>query len=240
MNQLRTLLFLFLLAPLALCEDANQLEPILAKPDEVFLKMDFDEDFTVGDDHPALRCKNGTRWAAKDGVLVGIESSAEFQAEKKAAGDGHTGTAPQLIVPGSPRDVILKYSFKIVGGKRLRGSPMMESGHHLRYIQFGADGTSILTGREKKVIANSDFVVALDQWHHVMIEVKGDEFLVRFQDGPTIYGRDPAIAADCPTKYDIRFTATDKGVIQVDNLTIWHAGETANGWPTAREALLKK
>ena len=240
MNQLRTLLFLFLLAPLALCEDANQLEPILAKPDEVFLKMDFDEDFTVGDDHPALRCKNGTRWAAKDGVLVGIESSAEFQAEKKAAGDGHTGTAPQLIVPGSPRDVILKYSFKIVGGKLQRGLPMIESGHHLRYLRWGAKATSILTGRENvKTLAESDFVLEFDHWYHVMVEIKGDEFLARFQDGPTIYGQDESVAVDVPN-YDIRIYATDNGVIHIDNLTIWHAGDTMESWSAARETLLKK
>lgn len=236
----RTLLFLFLLAPAVMGGEANRLEPILAQPGEVFLKMNFDEDFNVGADHASFRAINGTRWAAKNGVLVGTESSAEFQAEKKAAGDGHNGTNAQLQVKGSPRDFIFKYSFKITGGRKAKGSPMMESGHHLRYIHFGAEGTSILTGRERKLIAKSDFVLELDQWYHVMIEVKGDEFLVRFQDGPTIYGRDPSIAADCPTKYDIRFTATDKGVITIDNMTIWNAGETTDGWPAAREALLKK
>ena len=236
----RTLLFLFLLAPAVMGGEANQLEPILAKPGEVFLKMDFDEDFTVGDDHPAFRSKNGTRWAAKEGVLLGIESTAEYQAEKTAAGDGHTGTAPQLIVPGSPRDVILKYSFKIVGGKLARGMPMIESGHHFRYLRWAGDGTRIPTGREKvKTLAESDFVLEFDHWYHVMIEIKGDEFLARFQDGPTLYGRDESVAVDVPN-YDIRLYGTDNGLIQVDNMTIWHAGETADGWPVAREALLQK
>lgn len=216
--------------------EQNNLTPMLATPGQVHLKMNFDDDFVIRKGHKLFTLGQGTRWEAKDGVLVGTESSPEYQAKKKAQGNGHLGTAPRLQFPNSPRDVILKYSFKIVGGQGTKLLPMIEAGHHLRRIYFGAEGSRILVDHEKTTIAENDFVLQTDKWHHVMLEIKGDEFLVRFQDGPTLYGTHPSVGAEF-ANYNIGITATNKGTIHIDNMSIWQASKTQPGWPVEKEKI---
>lgn len=217
--------------------ESNLLEPVLANPGKVHLKMDFNEDFVVKRGHEFFTLGQGTTWRADGGMLVGTESSPEYQAKKKAQGNGHLGTAPRLQFPNSPKDVILKYSFKIVGGQKTKLLPMIEAGHHLRRIYFGETESRILVDHEKTTIAKSDFVLQTDQWYHVMLEIKGNEFLVRFQDGPTIFGTDPGVGAEFEN-YNIGITATNKGTIYIDNMTIWHAGEIQESWATKKAKLV--
>jgi hypothetical protein len=227
------------IAHYAAAADQNRLAPILASPGKVHLEMDFEKDFVVKNGHKFFTLGQGTTWVAKAGVLVGTESSPKYQAKKKAQGNGHLGTAPRLQFPNSPKDVILKYSFKIVGGKGTKLLPMIEAGHHLRRIYFGAEGSKILVEHEKTTIAENDFVLKTDKWHHVMIELKGDEFLVRLQDGPTLYGRHPGVGAEFGN-YNIGITATNKGTIYIDNMTIWHAGEIQKSWADTKKSLEQK
>lgn len=214
----------------------NQLEPVLAKPGKVHLKMDFNQDFVVEKGHKFFKLGQGTRWQAKDGMLVGTQSSPEYQAKKKKEGKGHLGTAPRLQFPDTPKDVILKYSFKIVGGKSTKLLPMIESGHHLRRIYFGAEGSRVLVEHEKTAIAENKFVLQTDKWYHVMLEIKDNDFLVRFQDGPTLYGNHKGVGADFQN-YNIGITATDKGTMQIDNMTIWHAGDYQATWPATKQGM---
>lgn len=223
-------------AQYALAADLNQLTPILAEPGKAVLKFDFDKDFVVKKGDEFFVCGQGTTWEAKQGVLVGTESTPQYQAKKKAEGDGHLGTAPRLQIKNSPRDVILKYSFKIVGGNTTNLLPMIESGHHLRRIYFGSTGSQILVDHEKKTIADNKFVLQQDQWYHVMVEIKGNEFLVRFQDGPSVYGSDPGVGAEF-ANYNIGITATDKGTIYIDNMTLWQAGDTQTNWQATKAKL---
>lgn len=212
-----------------LSAESNRLEPIMARPARVYLQMDFSEDFVVKRGHEFFAAGQGTTWKSSEGLLIGTQSAPEYQAKKKAEGKGHLGTAPRLQFPNSPRDVILKYSFKIVGGQRTKLLPMIEAGHHLRRIYFGAEGSKILVDHEKTTVAENDFALQLDQWYHVMLEIKGNEFLVRFQDGPTLYGKHPGVGAEF-TNYNIGITATNKGTIYIDNMTIWHAGDVLESW----------
>lgn len=231
----------FVLGSLSLTVSAeeNRLEPVLANPGKVHLKMDFNKDFTVEKGHKFFKLGQGTRWGAKGGMLVGTESSPEYQAKKKLKKKGHLGTTPRLQFPNSPKDVIIKYSFKIEGGKKTKLIPMIEAGHHLRRIYFGDDGSKILVDHEKTTIADDDFVLELGKWYHIMLEIVGDEFLVRFQDGPTIYGKDPGVGVKF-ANYNIGITATNKGTMYIDNMTIWHAGAVKNSWPTTKKSLKLK
>jgi len=217
-------------------EDTNDLVPILAETADVFLENDFNEDFVVKKGHPIFRLGQGTTWESKDGLLVGTQSSPEYQAKKKEQGNGHLGTAPRLQFDGSPKDVIIKYSFKISGGKFTKLLPIIEAGHHLRRVYFGEEGTQILVDHETKAIAESDFALELDKWYHVMVEIKGDEFLVRFQNGPTIYGEDKGVGAEF-ANYNIGITATNLGTIVIDNMTIWKAGGLKKDWAKTKETL---
>ena len=222
------------LARFAAAADKNDLIPILAKPGKVHLEMDFDKDFVVKEGHEFFTLGQGTAWEAKDGMLVGTESSPEYQAKKKAEGNGHLGTAARLQFPNSPKDLILKYSFKIVGGKKTKLLPIIEFGHHLRRVYFGPEGSKILVDHETTTIAESDFVLQPEEWYHLMLEIKNDEFLIRFQDGPTLYGKDPGVGAEF-ANYNIGVTATDKGIIYIDNMTIWYAGEVQEGLGSKEE-----
>ncbi len=232
-------LFLSLvLTQYAFSADANRLTPILAVPGKVLLEMDFEKDFVVKKDHEFFILGQGTTWEAKQGLLVGSESTPEYQAKKKAAGDGHLGTAPRLQIRNSPQDVILTYSFKIVGGKSTALLPMIEAGHHLRRIYFSSTGSQILVDHEQTTIAENDFVSQQDQWYHVMLEIKGNEFLVRFQNGPTLYGNHPGVGAEFEN-YNVGITATDKGIMYIDNLTIWHASDVQQSWEAAKAKIGK-
>jgi hypothetical protein len=235
---IRNLFILTLLAQATSAADTNKLQPVLTTPSKVHLEMDFNKDFTVSKGHQFFTLGQGTRWAAKGGVLVGTESSPEYQAKKKKSGKGHLGTAPRLQFPNSLKDVIIKYSFKIVGGKKTKLLPMIEAGHHLRRIYFGDDGSKILVDHEKTTIADDAFVLKLDRWYHIMLEIKGDEFLVRFQDGPTLYGRDKGVGLEF-ANYNIGTTATNKGTMYIDNMTIWHAGAVKASWAEVRKGLGK-
>lgn len=237
LRNVSTLIFIFSFAQIGSGEDSNNLTPVLAEPGKVHLKMDFDKDFVVAKGHEFFTLGQGTTWQAKEGMLVGTESSPEYQAKKKAQGNGHLGTAPRLQFPNSPKDVILKYSFKIVGGKGTKLLPIIEAGHHLRRIYFGSEGSSILVDHEKTTIAESDFVLKTDKWYHVMLEIKDNEFLVRFQDGPTIYGNHPGVGAEF-ANYNIGITATDQGAIFIDNMTIWHAGAVQKSWEATKQELV--
>ncbi|MDF1740967.1 MAG: hypothetical protein P1U86_17525 [Verrucomicrobiales bacterium] len=219
--------------------EANRLTPILAEPGDVFLADDFEEDYVVKKGHPIFKLGQGTTWESKDGLLIGTQSTPEYQAKKKAAGNGHLGTAPRLQFSGSPKDVIIKYSFKISGGKFTKLLPIIEAGHHLRRIYFGPDGSKILVDHEKTTIAESDFVLELDKWYHIMVEIKDNEFLVRFEDGPTIYGEDKGVGAEF-ANYNIGITATNLGTIYIDNMTIWKAGVEKSDWAEKRAALSSK
>jgi hypothetical protein len=143
-------------------DDSNQLKPVLATPGKVHLQMDFARDFTVKKGHGFFVCGQGTTWVANDGMLVGTQSSPEYQAKKKQQGNGHLGTAPRLQFPNSPKDVILKYSFKIVGGKKTKLLPIIEAGHHLRRIYFGSAGSQILVDRRKRFHLADRHVVPRD------------------------------------------------------------------------------
>lgn len=217
-------------------EDTNKLAPILAEVGEVFLENDFNEDFVVKKGHPIFKLGQGTTWESKEGMLVGTQSTPEYQAKKKEQGNGHLGTAPRLQFGGSPKDVIIKYSFKISGGEFTKLLPIIEAGHHLRRIYFGPEGTKILVDHEKTTIAESEFVLELDKWYHVMVEIKDDEFLVRFQDGPTIYGEDKGVGAEF-ANYNIGITATNLGTMHIDNMTIWNAGDVKKDWSKTKETL---
>lgn len=228
----------FLLLPYASAADSNHLVPILAKPGKIHLEMNFDKDFVVKKDHQFFKLGQGTQWEAKEGMLVGTESSPEYQAKKKAQGKGHLGTAPRLQFPNSPKDVVLRYSFKIVGGKGTKLLPMIEAGHHLRRIYFGPQGSQILVDHEKTTVAENDFVLQTDQWYHVMLEIIGDEFLIRFQDGPSLYGNHPGIGADF-ANYNIGITATNNGTLFIDNMTIWHVDDVQANWAQAKNEFMK-
>ncbi len=230
------LIYSLLLVHSVSAADANPLTPIMASPGKVHLEMDFDKDFVIKRGDKLFALGQGTQWEAKDGMLVGKQSKPEYQAKKKAEGNGHLGTAPRLQFPDSPKDVILKYSFKIVGGKGTKLLPIIEAGHHLRRVYFGAEGSEILVDHEKVSVAKNDFVLEDDQWYHVMVEIKGNEFLVRFQDGPSLYGNHPGIGAEFEN-YNIGITATDKGTMYIDNMTIWHAGAIQEDWEATRSKL---
>jgi hypothetical protein len=235
---IRFLLFTYvLLAAPTFAEEANSLTPIMVRPEKVHLEMDFEEAFALKPKHKFLKAGQGTTWQTIEGVLVGTQSSPAYQAKKKAAGNGHLGTAPRLQLPGTPKDVIVKLSLKIVGGKGTKLLPMIEAGHHLRRVYFGSQGSQILVDHEKTVVAENDFVLKTGRWYHIMLEIKDDEFLVRLQDGPTLYGKGSGIGAGFDN-YDLGIAANDKGTISIDNLTVWQAGDYLENWETTKQNLV--
>ena len=227
---------LFIFVPLLLCGDTSTLKPIFLNPGKVFLKDDYNKDMTIVKGDPFYVLGQGTRWSAQNGVLVGIQSTPEYQKKKKATGKGHLGTIPRLQISNTPKDLIFAYSIKLEGGKISALCPMVEFGHHLRRVYFGAEGTKMLVNHEASTLAESDFKIQMDTWYHVMIEIKGNEFLLRIQDGPTFYGNSEYVGMEF-ANYNIGITGTTKGTVYLDNLTIVEAGSVKRDWAVTKRSL---
>ena len=222
----RTAIFITLLFSLNTIAEQGDLSPVLVEKGALFLQENFADINNIAE-HKILKNRQGTTWVVENGILVGSQSSQQFQTEKAKKGRGHTGTTPRLQFVGSPKDFIIKYDFKINEGRTTKLIPMIESGHHLRRLYFGSKSTQILTENEKTIVTETGFTLKQDTWYQILIEIKDNEMQtqIKEKDGQTItlYGKHQGIAKK-HKNYDIGITGPNTGFIYIDNLSVWSAG----------------
>lgn len=80
-----------------------------------------------------------------------------------------------------------------------------------------ADADKLLVGRT----AAFPMKIETNQWHHLVMEIVGDEMRVSLDDKPAGYLKSPGIAH--PTKSRFHFTISGKDV-SLDDVKIWAAG----------------
>ncbi len=67
-----------------------------------------------------------------------------------------------------------------------------------------------------------------------MIEFMVDEVVVQFQDGPTLYAKDATLKANPPV---IGLTGTRKGIIFIDNMSLYQAVGISDQWSRNKQRL---
>ncbi|MFK8113169.1 MAG: hypothetical protein AB8B91_13255 [Rubripirellula sp.] len=212
----------------------NALRPIMNVPDEQVYASDFSVAGPL--DKSVWQIRQGTRWKVADGVLRGQQSSAEYQAQKA----DHKGFDPRIKSLQTPRQFIAKFSVRFLEGEETNLLPIIEFGHHNVRLKFSETGVVMLADHEAVQLAETQ-EVSLNRgvWHHVLAERRGDQFIVQFADGPTLYAKHKSLAIPIADQSDgLGIAGTRKGFVEIDNVTLWSIKpEAAAGWQAARAKL---
>ncbi|MEE2796674.1 MAG: hypothetical protein VYA49_04755, partial [Planctomycetota bacterium] len=163
--------------------------------------------------------RQGTRWSIEQGVLRGRPSSKEYQASRTH----HYGYEPRVSVPVTPAEFLAGFSFRFVGGEESDIVPFVEFGHHVCRIKFSSEGTFILVDHETlKVAESADFKYVPGKWYHALAELKGDEFVIQFVDGPALYVKHECLAkANSSGGNGLGLAGPKDGTVELDNVSIW-------------------
>jgi hypothetical protein len=222
---------LALAAATALSALGEELRPILAQPNQVLLKEDFGK---PGDDVKAhWGPRQGTRWSIADGVLRGQPSTPEYQASRK----DHKGLEPRVSCTAMPKEYVIEFSIRFMDGKATVIVPFVEFGHHVCRVYFGKDGAQLLADGESVRLAEAKgFTIESGKWYHAMAELKGDEFVIRFEDGPALHAKHAGFAKPAESGAGgFGVAGLQGGTVELDNVTVWSVKDAEQpGWAAKR------
>ena len=210
--------------------------PVLAIPNQIVLNENFDKPIQLP--KKTWLQRQGTRWAVEGGVLRGKQSSPEYQAAKQ----DHFGYEPRLSVSATPKDFVVSFKIRFVGGRETAITPFIEFDHHVCRVRFSQKGAELLAAHEVWKVAEAiHFIWKPNQWYCITAERLGSEFVMQIKDGPTLYADHPAFAEAASSGGDgLGVAGPRKGEIEIDDLTIWSIQEQPNpSWPAARAELPK-
>lgn len=224
-------------APLVIAGAAPDLKPLLAVPDQVVLHDDFSNPGPLNKEQWGAR--QGTRWTIVEGVLRGISSSEEFQASKT----DHQGNEPRISAPVTPPQFIAKFSVRFSGGKESPGGPFVEFGHHVARVKFDSGGLYLMVGGGDaiKLAETKEFKYEPGKWYHALAELKGEEFVIQFADGPVLYAKHPRFALPNEKGSNgLGIAGAKDGMVEIDDVTLWSIKPEAQpGWSAKRDSLPK-
>lgn len=213
---------------------ASGLKPLLAVPDEIAYQNDFSQDGILP--KPQWSIRQGTRWQIEDGVLRGRPSPTEFRTKKK----DHFGYEPRASAPVTPREFVAVFSIRFLGGEETPIAPFIEFGHHVCRLRFGSAGTELLVDHESLRVGEAkDFTFKRDHWYHALAELKGDEFVIQFADGPTFYVQHESLAKPAGSgSQGFGVAGTREGTVEIDHITLWSVKpESQPTWKATRAKL---
>ena len=195
----------------------SALQPLMVIPDKVVLQESFSKSGPVK--KTSWQNRQGTRWSVEDGVLRGRPSSEEYQASRTH----HYGYEPRVSVPVTPPEFLAGFSFRFVGGEETDIVPFIEFGHHVCRVKFSSKGTFVIVDHETLKVAESDeFKYAPGTWYHALAELKGDEFVIQFVDGPVWYVKHECLAkANSSGGNGLGLAGPKDGTVELDNVSIW-------------------
>lgn len=224
---------LVLLASIPLLATAVEpvLQPLLAVPDKVVMQDDFSTTGPFNKQHWGAR--QGTQWKVENGVLLGRPSTPEFQAKKK----DHFGYEPRISAPVTPAQFVAQMSVRFVDGSPTAITPFIEFGHHVCRLLLKEDGAELLAdGESVKLAMSKELRFQPGKWYHLLAEMKGEEFVIQFQDGPVIYARHASFAKEPASGGNgVGLAGTKGGTVEIDNVTLWSIKpEEQPGWHDKR------
>jgi hypothetical protein len=230
---LRTFTIAVLAAARVLAAEATSLKPLMAVPDKVVLHEDFATARPL--EKAKFMARQGTRWTVAHGVVRGVQSSPEFQAKKQ----DHFGYEPRLSIPACPQEYVIAFDVRFIGGKPTAIVPFVEFGHHIARVAWaGGGGAKLVVDHESTQIdAAPDFKIEDGKWYRALAELKGDEIILQFAGGPTLYGQHAAL-----TGKNDGFGVAGKqgGTVELDNITVWSVKPEVNPQWAAKRATLRK
>jgi hypothetical protein len=205
------------LIPACLAEDWGTLQPLMVIPNKSVLQETFSKSGPVKKTN--WQNRQGTRWSVEDGVLRGRPSSEEYQSSRTH----HFGYEPRVSVPVTPTEFLAGFSFRFIGGEETDIVPFIEFGHHVCRVKFSSKGTFIVIDHETlKVAEASDFLYEPGKWYHALAELKGDEFVIQFVDGPVWYVKHECLAkVNASGGNGLGLAGPKNGKVELDNVSIW-------------------
>lgn len=163
--------------------------------------------------------RQNTTWAIKDGVLCGSESSAEFQAKKKASDDpSHAGLKPVMWLKQVPENFVCTMRVRYGAKAYQKGFPLLDVGHHIHTITFSEKATTLTIKKNVEVIPVESPLFSLNEWHDVAIELKKGTLLLTI-DGKK--HRFDSANIDGAGQAQIDFKAVDFGTCEIDDVKVW-------------------
>lgn len=201
---------------------AAAVETLMCEPGRLLLSDDFDKPLA----QPWKAAKG--KWEIVEGAIQGTEIKADMH-----------GAVIRANLPW--HDAVIQYSFKLQGAKMTSFSINDAKGHNSRVIVTPTGFSARKddhdhTGPDKPVLLQAvKTPVTADEWHTLVIEVRGAEFLARLDGKQTAYGSHEAIDIN---KTNIGLTVSGESV-SFKNLRIWEATEKAD-WSVNRAKYMVK
>ena len=213
---------------------ADDLETRFLIPGELIFQAQFDD----GDKPPAkptwfLRKSD---WKIHDGALRGVN----------AGGNGPFIRLQSKENGGPlPEDYILKFSFKIEenpGEKRsnkhhetLSSGHRFSFGHYAAKYQWRPEGRMDLNIGHGDALEDDSFQIEKFKWYHVTAEIRGDEILVWFQDGPAYFMQHDHFRSK-PAGWEFFTHVSEAGLL--DNLRVWSLADgQRDNWPQTKSEI---
>jgi hypothetical protein len=163
--------------------------------------------------------RQNTTWAIKDGVLSGSESSAEFQAKKKASDDpSHAGLKPVMWLKQLPENFVCTMRVRYGAKAYQKGFPLLDVGHHIHTITFSEKATTLSIKKNVEVLPVDSPLFSLNEWHNVAIELKKGTLILTI-DGKK--HRFDSANIDGTGQAQIDFKAVDFGTCDIDDVKVW-------------------
>ena len=99
----------------------------------------------------------------------------------------------------------------------------------------GGEG-NLLADNESLLLATAPgFKIEDGRWYRALAEIKGEEIVIQFADGPTIYGKHASLDNE---KSGFGVCGNKGGTVELDNVTVWSVkAENQPTWQMQRAKL---
>ena len=201
---------------------ATETETLMCERGKLLLSDDFDKPLGT-----AWRAAKG-KWEIVDGATQGAELKADMH-----------GAVVRTNLP--IRNAVIQYSFKLDGAKTTSFSINDAKGHNSRVIITSDGFTARKDDHDHKgpdaaaVLQAVKTPITKGEWHTLVIEINGAEFLARLDGEHVAYGSHDAINVD---KTNVGLTVSGESV-SFKNLRIWEATPKTD-WATTKAKLVAK
>lgn len=203
-------------------------------PDKSLFKADFEDGKNPA--KPKWQLRKST-WEVEDGILRGVN----------AGGNGpfirlHSQENGGIL----PEDYILKFSFKVsedpeAEKRKNKYHATRSQGHRFSFGHYAAKyqwrpdiGMELAIGHGH-ALEDQKFHIQKDQWYHVTAEIRGNEVLVWFKDGPAYYMQHDHFRHQL-NRWEFFTHISEFGFL--DNLQVWSLGKgTLEDWEQTRKQI---
>ena len=211
----RLLLSLALLFPLWLGAAEESVESELFETTTLVYSEEFDGPL----DPDFWEVRQSSTWTIENGILKGGQSTKAFQAKKIAAGDrAHAGFKPVIWLKQVPAEFVCTMRMRYTEGTPHPKFPLLDLGHHVHTISFGATETKLTVLKDQEVFTTAEPRLRLGEWAEIQIELK--KGTLRFTiDGKT--HRFDSALIDMGDQRQIDFKGLDLGTCEIDWIRVW-------------------